>query len=63
MLSREAPSTPITIPDKNETETTNTTTTENDVNETGINTTVNAENSVNTEENELLKQLQNLLNQ
>ena len=70
MLSREAPSTPITIPAANETNTTETTnmtnTTENTVNEvnaTVLNTTVNAENSVNTVESELLKQLQNLLNQ
>ena len=67
MLSREAPLTPITIPDTNETNTTNTT--ENIVNGVDANSTSNVINSVNTEnavnsvESDLFKQLQDLLNQ
>lgn len=62
MLSREAPLTPITIPDANGVNTTNTTT-ENVVNEVEVNSTVNAENTANSVESDLFKQLQDLLNQ
>ena len=67
MLSREAPLTPITIPDTNETNITNTT--ENIVNGVDANSTsnvinsVNAENTANSVESDLFKQLQDLLNQ
>ena len=55
MLSREAPLSPITIPEENVVETN--TTIENTTNE------ISPENTVNTVENDLFKELQNLLNQ
>jgi hypothetical protein len=66
MLSREAPLVPITIQDDNTTNTVNTTVVENATNTTSIfntNTTVNGGNTENTAETDLLRQLQELLNQ
>ena len=69
MLSREAPLVPITIQDDNTTNTVNTTVVENTTNETNTtsifntNTTVNGVNTENTAETDLLRQLQELLNQ
>lgn len=66
MLSREAPLVPITIQDNN---TTNTTVVENTINETNttnmvnINNNLNSVNTENTTESDLLRQLQELLNQ
>jgi endoglucanase len=58
MLSREAPLSPITIPEANEVDTNTTNViTENTVTEN------KTENSVNTVESDLFKELQNLLNQ
>ncbi len=59
MLSREAPSEPIKVPEANEVETTNITT-ENTANEIS---TENATTKENTIESDLLKELQELLNQ
>ena len=67
MLSREAPLTPITIPDSNSENTTtenNTNmTAENATNGVNVTSTITTENVENTTESDLLKQLQNLLNQ
>ena len=69
MLSREAPLVPITIQDDNTTNTVNTTVVENTTNETNTtsifntNTTVNGGNTENAAETDLLRQLQELLNQ
>lgn len=69
MISREAPLVPITIQDDNTTNTVNTTVVENTTNETNTtsifntNTTVNGGNTENAAETDLLRQLQELLNQ